>query len=212
MRSPKRLTWFQKLLIRVLCVILTLSIGIFCLFEYKARELVHNLIGNELEICGMNAIDEAVCEVLDEVSVMYSDLVNITLSEDGNVSNLSADTLSINKLKSDLSLRITDKIRKDKKATVGIPAGAFTGLVLLSQTGPPIYVTLTFGGSVITTMRSEFASAGINQTIHRIYLIVRADISLTNPIIDYSTQFETEYELCNTVIVGAIPQFYGSVR
>lgn len=212
MRSPKKLTKFKKRLIQLFCVILALSIGVFCLFEFKASELVHNLVGNELEICGMNAIDEAVCEVLDEVSVAYSDLVNITFSDEGNISNLSADTVSINKLKSELSLRITQKIRDDKTATVGIPAGAFTGLVLLSQIGPPIYVTLSFGGSVITTMRSEFTSAGINQTIHRIYLIVRANISLTNPIIDYEAEFETEYELCNTVIVGAIPQFYGSVR
>lgn len=183
----------------------------FCLFEFKARDLVHNLVDNELEIHAMNAIDEAVLQVLEETPVDYSSIVITNTDNSGAVNSLQTDTLAINKLKSRLSMEITDKIRQDHKTRVGIPAGAFTGLVLLSTFGPDIYVTLLLGGSVTTTIKSEFTSAGINQTIHRVYLEVDADVSLTCPIIFYETQFVTVYELCHTVIVGSTPNFFAGM-
>lgn len=194
-----------------LSMALIFATGFFCLFEFKARDLVHNLVDNELEILAMNAIDEAVLSVLEETPVDYSSIIISNSSESGVVNSLQTDTLAVNKLKSQLSLKITDNIRQEKKTRVGLPAGAFTGLVLLSNIGPDIYVNLTLGGSVTTTIKSEFTSAGINQTIHRIYLEVDADVSLTCPIICYETQFITVYELCHTVIVGNTPQFFANV-
>ena len=193
---------------RFLVLFLILSISFFCLFEFKARDLVHNLIDNELEIHAMNAIDKAVLEILEEKPVDYSAIIIQNTGSDGTINSLSTDTIAINKLKSRLSMEITDKIRQERKVRVGIPAGAFTGLVLLSDFGPDIFVTLSLGGSVTTTIKSDFTSAGINQTIHRVYLQVDADVSLTCPIIFYETQFITEYELCHTVIVGNTPQFF----
>lgn len=193
-------------------IVLIVTIGFFCLFEFKARDLVHNLVDNELEILAMNAIDEAVLSVLEETPVDYSSIIITTSAESGTINSLRTDTLAVNKLKSQLSLKITDNIRQEKNTRVGLPAGAFTGLVLLSNLGPDIYVNLTLGGSVTTSIKSEFSSAGINQTIHRIYLEVDADVSLTCPIIYYETQFITVYELCHTVIVGNTPQFFANAR
>lgn len=210
MLAHRKLSKRKKLLIKIICVILTLFIGFFCLFEYKARDLVHNLIDNELEIHAMNAIDNAVLQVLEQTPVQYNSIIVSNTDSSGAISSLQTDTLAVNKLKSELSMAITQNIRQEHSVTTGIPAGAFTGLVLLSNFGPDIYVTLSLGGSVTTTIRSEFYSAGINQTIHRVYLVVDADVSLTCPIIFYETQFITEYELCHTVIVGNTPQFFAN--
>ncbi|MBQ8000475.1 MAG: sporulation protein YunB [Ruminococcus sp.] len=210
MLAHRKLSKGKKLFIKIICVILALLIGFFCLFEYKARDLVHNLIDNELEIHAMNAIDNAVLQVLEESPVQYSSIIVSNTDENGAISSLQTDTLAVNKLKSKLSMAITQNIRQEQKTRVGIPAGAFTGLVLLSDIGPDIFVSLTLGGSVTTTIKSEFYSAGINQTIHRVYLVVDADVSMTCPIIFYETQFITEYELCHTVIVGNTPQFFAN--
>lgn len=211
MLARKKLTRSRKLIIKITCFLLILAVSLFCLFEFKARDLVHNLIDNELEIHAMNAIDKAVLEVLEETPVEYSSIIVLNSSENGTVNSLQTDTLAVNKLKSQLSMAITENIRQEQRTKVGIPAGAFTGLVLLSELGPDIYVTLRMGGSVTTTIKSDFISAGINQTIHRVYLVVDADVSLTCPIIFYETQFTTEYELCQTVIVGNTPQFFADV-
>ncbi len=196
---------------KISALILLIAVGIFCLFEFKARDLVQNLVDNELEIHAMNAIDMATAQVLSEENIDYSTFVKSICNSEGMVTSLQTDSSQINILKSRISLAITEKIRQDHKVTVGVPAGAFTGFVLLSDKGPDIYVSLTLGGSAITDITSEFISAGINQTIHRIYMTVDADISLTCPIIAYETNVVTQYQLCETVIVGSTPQFFAGM-
>lgn len=206
-KKSKRKSLFIKLSI----LLLVLFIAVFCLFEFKARELIHNLVDNELEIQAMSSIDRAVSEVLDRLDVDYKELISVNTSDGGNVTSLSTNTTEVNKLKAELSLQITDYIKNDKKVTARIPSGAFTGLVLLSDIGPKIPVSLSLGGSVITTINSDFVSAGINQTVHRVYLTVDADVSLTCPIINYECSFVTEYELCQTVIVGSTPEVFANI-
>ncbi len=210
MYRTKKRRWLS-VLIKILILLLVLFIAFFCLFEFKARDLIHNLVDNELEIQAMTSIDRAVSEVLDKSQVDYSELVIASTSSNGMVTSLSTNTTAVNKLKADLSLQITEYIKNDKKITARIPAGAFTGLVLLSDIGPNIPVSLSLGGSVTTTIKSDFTSAGINQTVHRIYLVVDADVSLTCPIINYECTFITEYELCQTVIVGATPEVLANI-
>lgn len=211
MISKRNKSKIHKFIIKLIIIILVVIVSFFFIFEYKARDLVHNTVDNELEIHAAIAIDTAVAEVLSEENVNYDDLIIKNTSENGNVTSLQTNTMAINVLKSKLSSGITEYIRNDYVAKVGVPAGAFTGLVLLSSTGPDITITLNLNGSVVTNIRSEFISAGINQTLHRIYLVVDADVSLTCPIIFYETNIITEYELCQTVIVGNTPNMFADI-
>ena len=199
-----------KLLILII-MILTLFMGCFCLFEFKAKDLVGNLVYNEMENCATSALDGAVLAVLDKEIIEYSELIDVKRDSGGNVCSLSTNTLEANRLKAKLSYEIVEYIKNDVKATVKIPAGAFTGIVLISQIGPKIPVSLTYGGSVNSSIVSEFKSTGINQTIHRIYLHIDADVSLTCPIISYDCKIKSEYLISETVIVGSIPQFYANI-
>ena len=147
--------------LRVLCLVLAVFIGLFFLFELKARDLVHNLVGNELEIHAMNAIDKAVYDVLSAEPIRYENIILSDADESGKLNALYTDSAAINLLKTKMSMQITENIRNTDNARVGVPAGAFTGLVLLSEIGPDIFVSLTFDGSVSTNIKSEFISAGI---------------------------------------------------
>ena len=63
-------------------------------------------------------------------------------------------------------------------------------------------------GSVETDLRSEFQEAGINQTLHRIYLEVRCNVTILTP---YNTMTETivnQVLLMEGVIIGNIPDAY----
>lgn len=211
MRTKNKHSRIFRRCVKIICCLLILFIGFFCLFEFKARHLVHNLVENELEIHAMNSIDNAVCDVLNSMEINYNSLVISNTDTTGRVNSLQTDTKAINILKAEISKRITDNIRNSHTARIGVPMGAFTGIVLISSMGPDLFVTLTLDGSVTTTIKSEFSSAGINQTIHRVYLVVDADVSLTCPIISYDTSFITEYELCQTVIVGSTPQMFANI-
>lgn len=181
------------------------------LFEFKARDLVYNTVDNELEIIAQNAMDNAVLEVLSEYVTDYDDLVIADSSENSKITSLRTDSKKINMLKAEISNAITENIRKGKRVKVSVPIGAFTGLVLLSSIGPEMPVHLRMDGSCTTDIKSEFTSAGINQTVHHIYLYVEADVSLTCPIISHETTIISKYELCQTVIVGATPNMFANI-
>lgn len=181
------------------------------LFEFKARDLVYNTVDNELEIIAQSSMDNAVIEVLDSIVTDYNDLVIAQTSENSKITSLQTDSKKLNLLKAEISNKITQNISKGKRVTVKVPVGAFTGLVLLSSLGPEMPVGLRMDGSCTTTIESEFSSAGINQTVHHIYLYVEADVSLSCPIIAHETTIITKYELCQTVIVGSTPEMFANL-
>lgn len=211
MLCKRKCSRFKKILIKYIILFLIILIAFFVLFEFKARDLVYNTVDNELEIIAQNSMDNAVLEVLGNYVSNYDDLVITESSEDAKITSLKTDSQKINILKAQISNAITEKIKEDKKVRVAVPTGAFTGLVLLSSVGPELPVYLRMGGSCTTDIKSEFTSAGINQTVHHIYLYVEADISLTCPIIAYESTVISRYELCQTVIVGSTPDMFANI-
>ncbi|MBQ7810599.1 MAG: sporulation protein YunB [Clostridia bacterium] len=211
MLHKRKCSRLKKKLIKYLVFLLVISTGFFVLFEFKARDLVYNTVDNELEIIAQNAMDNAVLEVLSEYITDYNDLVIADSSENSKITSLRTDSKKINMLKAEISNAITENIRQGKRVKVSVPVGAFTGLVLLSSIGPEMPVHLRMDGSCTTDIESEFTSAGINQTVHHIYLYVEADVSLTCPIIAHETTIISKYELCQTVIVGSTPNMFANV-
>lgn len=192
-------------------MLIVMSVSLFVLFEFKARDLVAITVDNELEIIAQSSMDDAVTDVLSGFVEDFDDLVMADSAENEKVTSLRTDSIKINMLKAEISAAITEKIKESRVVTVSVPVGAFTGVVLLSSIGPDLPVNLNMGGSCTTTIESEFTSAGINQTVHHIYLYVEADVSLTSPIIAYETTVKSRYELCQTVIVGNTPDMYADL-
>lgn len=63
-------------------------------------------------------------------------------------------------------------------------------------------------GNVETDLRSQFYAQGINQTIHRIYLEVKAKVSILTPFYDLNREISNQVLLMENVIVGHIPDSY----
>lgn len=60
-------------------------------------------------------------------------------------------------------------------------------------------------GSVESDFKSSFESGGINQTVHTLYVTVRADVSVIMPFGSFPETVETSVLAGETVIVGAAP-------
>ena len=86
------------------------------------------------------------------------------------------------------------------------------GLTLISNLGPQIPLTFCLTGNFNSRIESTFESAGINQTIHHIRLIISSHIVTAS--VDHSGEmtFDTDYELAQSVIVGESPTTYGGNR
>lgn len=82
------------------------------------------------------------------------------------------------------------------------------GIRLLSGIGPNIKIKFADSGTVETKVRSEFESAGINQTIHKIYLDVSCKVSILTPYNVTDETIKNEVVLAENVIVGVVPSTY----
>lgn len=63
-------------------------------------------------------------------------------------------------------------------------------------------------GNVETDLRSEFISQGINQTLHRVYLQVKCQVSILTPFDNIERDITNQVLLAESVIVGNIPSTY----
>ena len=74
--------------------------------------------------------------------------------------------------------------------------------------GPDIKIKIMTDGNVITDLKSEFKEAGINQTLHRLYLEVVCNVTILTPYETITESITNQVLLIEGVIVGNIPDAY----
>ncbi|MNI76096.1 Sporulation protein YunB [compost metagenome] len=88
---------------------------------------------------------------------------------------------------------------------IKIPIGYISKNVILSNLGPSVKVRMLPIGSVKTNYISEFESAGINQTRHKIYLEVETSIKVIIATKSDEVQIKNTIPVAETIIVGKVP-------
>ena len=153
------------------------------------------------------AMNSSIADVVMN-SIVYDDLVNIVSDEFGNISMIQANSLEINNLSKDLAQTCESRIEEYGKVGVSIPLGTFTGVPLLVGVGPRIRVKMTPIGSVVCRFISNFETAGINQTVHKIYVNIKANVGVVLPLSSRSFEAEQQVLISESVIVGQVPEVY----
>lgn len=63
-------------------------------------------------------------------------------------------------------------------------------------------------GNVETELISQFSQAGINQTLHRIYLNVSCKVTILTPFDSIEENINNQVLLAEAVILGDVPSTY----
>ena len=138
----------------------------------------------------------------------YEDLVTIYKDSNDNITMIKSNIMPINLIISDIAEKIQKRLNETEQNEIGITLGSFTGVKLLSGTGPTIPIKISTVGSVETDLKSEFKEAGINQTIHRIYLQVECKINILTPYTKIDEKISNQVLIAENIIVGKIPEAY----
>lgn len=138
----------------------------------------------------------------------YSDILKVTKDEDGNVKMVETDIFVINKIISDVPVYIQEELEKNENNTFQIPLGSFLGSKIFSGIGPKVTIKMQIAGNLDTDLRSEFTSAGINQTLHKIYLEVKCNVIILTPFETMEEQIVNQVLLAEGVIIGDVPNSY----
>ena len=124
---------------------------------------------------------------------------------------LRANTMRMNALAAQTAMVAEQELNSTENQSVEIPLGAALGIRFLSGFGPRISVQILPVGAVNTSYDTEFETAGINQTRHKIFLSLRATVSLIIPTGSQLVEVESTMLIAESIIVGDVPESFVDV-
>ena len=204
MKKISRRVRRRRRLRRLLLLALLLSAALL-LTERNFRPLVFALAQARSAAMATKVLSAAVDEALGD-GVAYDDLMNVRMEERGQVALLSANTMRMNRLAQSAGAAAQRMLEQMSSERVTVPMGAALGMTLLAGSGPEIPVSIVPVGSVTTDFNTEFEACGINQTRHKVYLTLTANIRIVIPTGARTTEVTVNVLAAESIIVGAVPE------
>ncbi|MDY3763807.1 MAG: sporulation protein YunB [Candidatus Ventricola sp.] len=195
----------RRRLLRRALLLLLLLLALFLLIDRNFRPLVFSLAEARSAAMASQVLSGALAEATQD-GVTYEDLMNVKMDQNGQVALLSANTMAMNRLATragDAALRRLNNMSSER---VTVPLGAVLGTTLFSGSGPGVPVSIVPIGSIFTDFATEFEACGINQTRHKVYLQVTANIRIVIPTGAKTTQVSANMLVAESIIVGRVPE------
>ena len=177
-----------------------LAVGGAAFFFFFLGSVSQELTQEAARGYALSCVNQAVESALEE----SGEFVTVERDEQGNPLAVHTDTTALNTLRAQVLAQLEDSL--NGSVTVDVPAGSLTGIALLNGRGFPVPLTLRMEGSADLAFESEFGSAGINQSCHRITMVVTVQLYSQSQRFETQVHLETSTVLAETVLVGQVPQ------
>ncbi|MDU2123468.1 MAG: sporulation protein YunB [Clostridium celatum] len=191
-------------LLIVLIIIIAFNFIIY-IFGKRILPIVLNMGEVKIKSEAVKIMNEESVNIYSE-NFKYDDIINIEKDSDGNITMIRADTVKQNYLASQVVLKCDERLSDLEDLGVKIPLGYLTNNVMFYNMGPKITVKMQQIGNITTSYESEFQSAGINQTRHKIYLNLTTTMRVIVPFNSKEVQVTCQIPVSDTIIVGKIPE------
>lgn len=188
----------------LLCALIIASVSF-------VRPIVMSVANTHLKNAASKVISEAVLKNFENGNLKYDDIVVVSKDANDKVSSISVNFPYINKIKANLTLDILKGV-SGKKSVISIPLGNFFSNEFMWGTGPLIPFKIMPNPTVDVNLRDDFSALAVNQSVHRIYLDVEANVSCVAPMIKTGAKVKTSFLIAHTVIVGDVPETYTGIN
>ena len=205
LKKIKRLVYIIFVILTILVIIFT---ALFLIYDKNTRIIINNYSESVAKIKVNSIINNKVYDFLNENGLSYSELANITYGNDFDVKAIEIDSVKLNKIKSGIVSLVQKEIYNNGKFDIGIPVGTIIGNSFTINRGPAIPINMIMSSAVESNVISTFEGSGINQTLHRIVLRLKINTYIVMPWYRSNCILETDFVLCETVIVGKVPDAF----
>ena len=186
-------------------------LGSFFIVDLSFRPVVETINAYQCHETVSRIINQAILAELERGGVEYSELVNLSTNNDGEVISVESNIVNINRLKTEIAERIEREVERLANINIEIPIGTLLGIQLLHGRGFNVGMSVKPFGYTTTSIISEFSNAGINQTLHRIVIEISTSVDAVIPGISTRVPVTTAIVAAETVIVGRVPDAYTHV-
>ena len=208
-KEKKKLGKLRKIL-RMTAIIFLILSAIFLLLEKNLEAVILDLAHARAEAMAVEYIHQAIQDVMGQ-GVVYGDMMQVQTDAGGRVTMLQANAVRMNELATATALRAQEKLESAESQSVEIPLGAALGVPFLSALGPKVPVKIIPVSAVNANFSTEFESAGINQTRHKIFLSLLVSVRLVIPSGARQVSIAGQALIAEAIIVGQVPQSYVQV-
>ena len=191
-----------------LAVALLVSASVIALLEARLRPVVAEVAAAQAQNRMTAVVEGAVTAGLASRQVSYGDFVTIQRDGEGTITALTTDMARMNLLRTELAASILEALGEADVSDIQVPLGTLFDLEPLWARGPVLKAKAMTVGTVRTEFDSQFTSAGVNQTLHRIWVEVAVPMTLLLPGGEVETELHTRLCVAETVIVGRVPDTY----
>lgn len=198
--------WYRFLAFIVLCI--AIAGTIFYLFRTKFNTAIRNLSITQITNTTSDLINDAIDEQIESGNIQYDRIVYFEKDLEGRITALKTNMSEVNRLKTDILNLINDEILALDTADIGVPLGNLFLPELFSGRGPVIPVQIVAIRNSDASFSSDFAEAGINQTLQKITLTVCVDVTILVLGETDSFTVSSQVVVAETVIVGQVPDTF----
>lgn len=201
----------KKLMIKLI-VLFFFLIASLLVADSQIRPIIKNLAEYKSNKIALSSINRSIIKTIETNDITYQSMIKISKDEQGRVTSIESDILSINMIKAKIADSILEDISNYTSEELNIPIGSLTGIQILSGRGPSMNFKIIPGSEVTTKMYSKFISAGVNQVLHQIMLKINVDVIALIPGYNTKTSVENEFCVAETVIVGTVPNSFFQIE
>ena len=193
--------------ILTILVALILSAFIIHTLESRLRPVLETAARLQIKNAVTIIMEDAICSELDSRKIVYSNFVSVERAENGMITAITTNAAEMNRLRSALVDAILEYTAEIDEEAIEIPVGSLIDSELIWGRGPSIKVRTFTTGTVSAEFQSEFISAGINQTLHKIWIELSVPTVILLPGAQLDVLVETRMCVAETVIVGSVPNY-----
>ena len=198
--------------ISLIIIIVNITV-IICLIatDSRLRSILTDAAVIKSHIVANTIINSEVNKILNEEDIKYTDIAEVCKDVNDNISSITVNTITVNKLKTQIVGKIQSAINSQDNIKLEIKMGTVIGNEYLIGRGPSLHFKMSMSSSVYSEINSTFYDAGINQTLHIVTLHITCKMYMYMPWYRSASEFETNLPLAETVIVGKVPEAYTNV-
>lgn len=195
-----------------LAAVFVVVISLLIITDNRIRPIVEKATTYQASIYASQAINDAIAKRMAQGDIDYERLVKLTRNAAGDVTSIQADMIEINRIKTDITGTVLESVSQLQNQDIRIASGTLSGWHLLYGRGPDLRFIIKPAGYVKADVINAFDSTGINQTRHQILLQLSVNVTALIPGFSSTAEVATSVVLAETVIVGAVPEYFTRIE
>ena len=209
--SFKRLSKKTKSVIKKRVVFFILIVtSILTFYSFRIYPVLSNSLVSVVSNTITGDINDAILNYMSDSDT--SSYVAVKYNSTGEVSSVEIDSQRINDARAKVLKIAVNELESSKIEHIDLPVSCLFDDTILYGKGPKITFSAISSHKYSAKLKSEFKETGINQTVHSIFILFKAEIIIDLPLKQLKVPIEIKHILSEILIVGDVPDAYTKIN